>query len=41
MNYHLHKPKFLSLVYLRIKELEIELNEVNFDVYSIISIVLS
>ena len=41
MNHYLHKPKFLNLVYLRIKELEIELNEENFDVHSIISIVLS
>ena len=41
MNYYLHKPKFLSLIYFRIKELEIEFNEENFDVHSIISIVLS
>ena len=41
MNYYLHEPKFLSLVYLRIKELEIELNEEYFDVHSILSIVLS
>ena len=36
MNYYLLKPKLLNLVYLKIKELEIELN-----VHSIISNVLS
>ena len=37
MSCYLHKPKFLSLVCLRIKELEIELNEENFDVHLIMS----
>ena len=41
MNCYLFKLKFLNLVYLRIKELEIELNKENFDVHSIISTVLS
>ena len=41
MYYYSLKPKFLNLVNLRIKRLQIELNKMNFDVYSIISIVLN
>ena len=41
MYYYLVKLKYLNLLNLKIKELEIELNKENFDIHSIISIVLS